>query len=81
VVRGRAGHGGSGGRGGGWNVRKAVAALEADVVVDMICLTLDSAAALVEALRERSGHLIHCGTTWRYGPSHDQLEVANRLVI
>ncbi|HEX3302056.1 MAG TPA: hypothetical protein VHR64_04185 [Thermomicrobiales bacterium] len=50
-------------------------------MVDMICFTLDSAAALVEALRERSGDLIHCGTIWRYGPSHDQLEVANRLVI
>jgi nucleoside-diphosphate-sugar epimerase len=51
---------------------KRVAALEADVVVDMICFTPDSAAALVEALRGRSGHLIHCGTIWRYGPSVKQ---------
>jgi nucleoside-diphosphate-sugar epimerase len=39
------------------------------VVVDMICFTPDSATALVEALRGRSGHLIHCGTIWRYGAS------------
>jgi nucleoside-diphosphate-sugar epimerase len=51
---------------------KRVAALEADVVIDMICFTPDSAAALVEALRGRSGHLIHCGTIWRYGPSVKQ---------
>ncbi len=30
---------------------KRVAALKAEVVVDMICFTLDSAGALVEALR------------------------------
>ena len=49
-----------------------VAALEADAVVDMICFTPDSAAALVAALRGRSGHLIHCGTIWRYGASVKQ---------
>jgi nucleoside-diphosphate-sugar epimerase len=49
-----------------------VAALEADVVVDMICFTPDSATALVEALRGHSEHLIHCGTIWRYGPSLKQ---------
>jgi nucleoside-diphosphate-sugar epimerase len=51
---------------------KRVAALEAEVVVDMICFTPDSANALVEALRGRSGHLLHCGTIWRYGPSVKQ---------
>ena len=51
---------------------KRVVELEADVVVDMICFTPDSAAALVETLRGRSGHLIHCGTIWRYGPSVKQ---------
>jgi nucleoside-diphosphate-sugar epimerase len=49
-----------------------VVALEADVVVDMICFTPESAAALVEALRGHSGHLIHCGTIWRYGLSLKQ---------
>jgi nucleoside-diphosphate-sugar epimerase len=51
---------------------RRVAALEADVVVDMICFTPDSAAALVEVLRGRSTHLIHCGTIWRYGASVKQ---------
>ena len=51
---------------------KRVAGLNAEVVVDMICFTPDSAAALVEALRGRSGHLVHCGTIWRYGPSVKQ---------
>jgi nucleoside-diphosphate-sugar epimerase len=51
---------------------KRVAALNAEVVVDMICFTPDSASALVEALRGRIGHLIHCGTIWRYGLSAKQ---------
>lgn len=51
---------------------KRVAELEADVVVDMICFTPDSAAALVEALRGHCEHLIHCGTIWRYGSSVKQ---------
>ena len=51
---------------------KRVAALEADVVIDMICFTRDSAVALVEALRGRSQHLVHCGTIWRYGKSLKQ---------
>jgi nucleoside-diphosphate-sugar epimerase len=38
----------------------------------MICFTPDSAAALVKELRGHSGHLIHCGTIWRYGPSVKQ---------
>jgi nucleoside-diphosphate-sugar epimerase len=49
-----------------------VAAFEADVVVDMICFAPDSATALVRALRGHCGHLIHCGTIWRYGPSVKQ---------
>ena len=49
-----------------------VAALEPEVVVDLICFTPQSAQALVEALRGRVGHLIHCGTIWRYGSSVKQ---------
>lgn len=41
-----------------------------DVVVDLLCFTLESAQALVDALRGRVGHLLHCGSLWRYGPSH-----------
>jgi nucleoside-diphosphate-sugar epimerase len=46
-----------------------VAALRPDAVVDLICFTLDSATALVERLRGETGHLLHCGSIWRYGPS------------
>jgi nucleoside-diphosphate-sugar epimerase len=46
-----------------------VASLQPDVVVDLICFTLDSATALVERLRGRTGHLLHCGSIWRAGPS------------
>lgn len=46
-----------------------VADLRPDVVIDLICFTLDSAAALVERLRGETGHLLHCGSIWRCGPS------------
>ncbi|GAA3514553.1 NAD-dependent epimerase/dehydratase family protein [Actinocatenispora rupis] len=46
-----------------------VAGLGADVVVDMLCYRSESALALVEALRGRVGHLLHCGSVWRHGPS------------
>ncbi len=45
-------------------------ALRPDVVVDLLCFTLESAEALVEQLRGSVGHLVHCGTLFRYGPSH-----------
>ncbi len=44
-----------------------IAALGGDVVIDMICFTLESATHLVEALRGRVQHFIHCGTVWVYG--------------
>jgi nucleoside-diphosphate-sugar epimerase len=46
-----------------------IAELGADAVVDLICFTLDSASALVERLRGETGHLLHCGSIWRSGPS------------
>jgi len=46
-----------------------VAGLDPDVVIDLICFTLDSATALVERLRGETGHLVYCGSTWRCGPS------------
>jgi len=46
-----------------------VADLEPDAVVDMVCFTADSARALVEGLRGHTGHLVSCGSIWRYGPS------------
>lgn len=46
-----------------------IADLEPDVVIDMICFTLDSAKQIVEALRGRVQHFLHCGTIWVHGPS------------
>src|SRR5215212_5599330 len=46
-----------------------VAELEPDVVVDMICFTPESARQLVEALRGRVRHFLHCGTIWVHGHS------------
>lgn len=44
-----------------------IAALDADVVIDLICFTPESAAILVNALRGRVRHFIHCGTLWVHG--------------
>ena len=46
-----------------------MAALKADVVIDMICFSLASARQLVEALRGKVLHFLHCGTVWVHGPS------------
>jgi nucleoside-diphosphate-sugar epimerase len=43
--------------------------LRPDVVVDLICFTLESAKHLVEALRGKVQHFLHCGTIWVHGPS------------
>lgn len=43
--------------------------LQADVVIDMICFTPESAQQLVEALRGQIHHFLHCGTIWIHGPS------------
>jgi nucleoside-diphosphate-sugar epimerase len=40
-----------------------------DVVIDLICFTLDSARQLVDALDGRVRHFLHCGTIWVHGPS------------
>ncbi|MBO0702440.1 MAG: NAD-dependent epimerase/dehydratase family protein [Candidatus Dormibacteraeota bacterium] len=47
---------------------RRIAGLEGDVVVDLTCFTLDSARHLVEALRGRVHHFLHCGTLWVHGP-------------
>jgi nucleoside-diphosphate-sugar epimerase len=46
-----------------------IAALDGDVVIDMICFREDSARHLVEALTGRVQHFLHCGTIWVHGPS------------
>lgn len=48
---------------------QTIVALEPDVVIDLVCFTVESATALVEALRGKVDHLIHCGSIWRHGPS------------
>ncbi len=46
-----------------------IRALAPDAVIDMICFRLESARLLVEALRGRVQHFLHCGTIWVHGPS------------
>jgi nucleoside-diphosphate-sugar epimerase len=46
-----------------------IAALEPDVVIDLICFTVESTQQLVAALRGRIQHFLHCGTIWVHGPS------------
>jgi nucleoside-diphosphate-sugar epimerase len=46
-----------------------IAKLDAEVVIDLTCYHLESAQQLVEGLRGRVGHLLHCGTIWVHGPS------------
>ncbi len=44
-----------------------IAALEPDIVVDLICFTPESNRQLVEALRGRVQGFLHCGTIWVHG--------------
>ena len=44
-----------------------IAALHADVVVDMVCFTPASAAQLLEGLRGTGARLVMCGTIWTHG--------------
>lgn len=46
-----------------------VAGLEPDVVIDLICFQLGSAQHLVDVLRGRLQHYLHCGTIWVHGPT------------
>jgi len=48
---------------------RRIRALNPDVVIDMICFTLESAKQLVNALRGDVQHFLHCGTIWIHGPS------------
>ncbi len=45
-----------------------IAGLGPDAVIDMICFTPESARQIVEALRGRVRHFLHCGTIWIHGP-------------
>jgi nucleoside-diphosphate-sugar epimerase len=48
---------------------KKIRDLQPEIVIDLICFTRESARHLVEALRDRIQHLLHCGTIWVHGPS------------
>ncbi len=43
--------------------------LNPDVVIDLICFTLDSAQQLAGNLNGHVQHFLHCGTIWVHGPS------------
>jgi len=50
---------------GTWGPR--MAALEADVVIDLICFTPAQSDIMVRAFEGRIQHFLHCGTIWAYG--------------
>ena len=46
-----------------------IASLSADVVIDLICFTPESAQAIVNAIEGKVGQYLFCGTIWVYGHS------------
>jgi nucleoside-diphosphate-sugar epimerase len=46
-----------------------IAELHPDAVIDLTCYRIESAVQLVDGLRGRTAHLLHCGTIWVHGPS------------
>jgi nucleoside-diphosphate-sugar epimerase len=50
------------------NFGRIMRELEPDVVIDLICYTLESAQHLVEALKGEVRQFLHCGTVWVHGP-------------
>ncbi len=48
---------------------KQIRDLRPDVVIDLICFTVESARQLVEALGGEIQQFLHCGTIWVHGPS------------
>jgi nucleoside-diphosphate-sugar epimerase len=53
----------------GGQFSQLVKAMEPDVVIDLICYTVDSARLLVEGLQGHVKHFLHCGTIWKHGPA------------
>jgi nucleoside-diphosphate-sugar epimerase len=43
--------------------------LAPEVVIDMVCFTPESAGILVESLKGKVQHFLHCGTIWVHGHS------------
>lgn len=48
---------------------RTIADLNAETVIDLTCYALSSAEQLVNALRGRVRHFVHCGTIWVHGHS------------
>ena len=46
---------------------RRIAELGAEAVIDLTCYAPSSATQLVDALRGRVGHFLHCGTIWVHG--------------
>jgi nucleoside-diphosphate-sugar epimerase len=46
---------------------KTIQAMKGEIVIDMICFTLDSAKQLISALSGHVGHFLHTGTIWTHG--------------
>src|SRR5262245_52575166 len=46
-----------------------VAAIDAEVVIDLTCYLPESAEQIMAALLGRVAHFLHCGTIWVYGTS------------
>lgn len=46
---------------------KEIQALKGEIVIDMICFTLESARQLAEALSGQVSHFLHTGTIWTHG--------------
>jgi nucleoside-diphosphate-sugar epimerase len=48
---------------------KQIRDLRPDVIIDLICFSVESARHLVETVRGEIQHFLHCGTIWVHGPS------------
>jgi nucleoside-diphosphate-sugar epimerase len=46
-----------------------IAALDPDIVIDLICFQEESAREIVEALKGRVSHYLQCGSIWSWGYS------------
>lgn len=51
------------------NFNARIAGLSPDIVIDMICFTPRDAEELVNALKGKIQHFLHCGTMWVHGHS------------
>lgn len=53
------------------NFSEIILGFKPDVVIDMICFTLDSAQKLYEPLKGKIKQFLHCGTIWVHGYSEE----------